>query len=271
MMPEANGKKAKMVAVCSAKGGVGRTLISVNLAIALNKKNLNISLLDGDFQFGDVSLAMDLQPTFTIKEIIEELGTVESNSINGYLTVHQSGVKVLPSPEKPEYAELVTSDVLLKVVELLRKQSDYLVVDTGIGIQDQTVDVLEQSDTILIVTNLEMTALKSTQLMLETLDKLGLRDKVTLVVNRYDMESLIKAEDVPEMIGHKQVIYLPNNFKIASQSLNLGIPLVVGQSKSNLSKAIFKTAETIISNQQHTIEGSKKKKGSVLGKMFNKK
>ncbi|GGM30591.1 hypothetical protein GCM10011351_15930 [Paraliobacillus quinghaiensis] len=253
--------KQKMIAVCSAKGGVGRTLLSVNLAIALNKKNLNVSLLDSNFQFGDVSLVMDLQPSFTIKDVIEELARIDKDSIENYVTSHASGVKVLPAPDKPEYAELITDEASLKVVDLIRQQSDYLVVDTGVGIVDQSLDIIDQADQILIVTNLEMTALKSTRLMLETLEKLGLSDKVVLVVNRYDMESLIKAEDVPDMIGHKKVIYLPNNFKIASQSLNLGVPLVSGQPKSNLSKAIFKMAETLLSDQDVTMPSNVKKKG----------
>ncbi|MFZ3577016.1 AAA family ATPase [Virgibacillus sp. DJP39] len=259
----------KMIAVCSAKGGIGRTLISVNLAIALNKKNLNVNLLDADFQFGDVSLVMDLQPSYTMKDVCEEFDRVEQGSIDHYITPHSSGVGVLPSPERPEYAELVTNEILLKVSDLLRKQSDYLVVDTGIGIQEQSLDMMEQADQILLVTNLEMTALKSTRLMLETLGKLGLRDKVILVVNRYDMDSLIKAEDIPNMLEQENVIYIPNDFKIASQSLNLGIPFVTSKTKSDLSKAFFKIAENLLSN--HKVSSGIDKKKSVVSKLFSSK
>lgn len=261
----------KIIAVCSAKGGVGRTLISVNLAVALNKKNLQVCLLDADFQFGDVSLAMDLQPSFTIKEVMEELERMNESSILNYVTTHSSGVKVLASPEKPEFAELITNESLLKVVNLIREQTDYLVVDTGVGIQEQTIDMIEKADQILLLTNLEMTALKSTRLMLETLEKLGLSEKVILVVNRYDMDSLMEATDVPEMLGHQEVLYLPNDFKIASQSLNLGIPLVISQAKSQLSKAFFKTAESIISNQGIPNGGKQKKKSFFQTKLFSKK
>lgn len=263
--PADNGK---VIAVCSAKGGIGRTLISVNLAIALNKNNLNVNLLDADFQFGDVSVAMDLQPTFTIKDVVDEINSIDGSTISNYLTNHSSGVSVLTSPERPEFAELITTDALLKVVDMLRKKSDYLIVDTGIGIQEQTLDIMEQADQIMVVTNLEMTALKSTRLMLETLDKLGVRDKVVLVINRYDMDSLIKAEEVPDMLGHKKTIYIPNDFKTASQSLNLGIPFTMSRGKSNLSKAFFKLAENLISNQDSSNEVNKSKKKS---KLFSRK
>ena len=271
MAEEVNVHNGKTIAVISAKGGVGRTLISVNLAVALNKKNLNVCLVDADSQFGDVSLAMDLQPTFTMKEIVEELGSMDAGSISNYLTSHSSGIKVVPSPEKPEYAELVNTDSLLKVVDLLRNQMDYLVVDTEVGIGDQTVDILEHAHHILIVTNLEMTALKSTKLMLETLEKLGLREKVSLVVNRFDMDSLIKAEDVPEMMGCKEAIYLPNDFKISSQSMNLGIPLVISHAHSTLSKAFFKTAENMISDDVVSSGGKQTKSSFFRTGLFKKK
>ncbi|MRH44319.1 AAA family ATPase [Aquibacillus halophilus] len=258
----------KVIAVCSAKGGIGRTLISVNLAVALNKKNLNICIVDGDLQFGDISLAMDLQPSFTIKDVVDEIDQLDAGGVGSYLTDHSSGVKVLSAPDRPEYAELVTGNVLAKTVRILQQQFDYVIVDNGIGIQDQTVDLIEHSDQILMVTNLEMTALKNTKLMLETLGQLGIRDKVRLVINRYNMESLIEADEVPKMLGENKGIYIPNNFKLASQSLNLGIPFVISQSKSDLSKAIFKMAEGLTSKDS-TFQATKKK--SILPNIFSSK
>ncbi|WP_156290347.1 AAA family ATPase [Oceanobacillus salinisoli] len=254
----AENKNGKMIVICGAKGGIGKTLVSVNLAIALSKKNMKVNLLDTDFQFGDVSLALDLQTTFTIKDVMEEQNSVDSASVSSYLTEHSSGIHVLPSPERPEYAELITKEALLSVVDLLRKQSDFLIVDTGVGIHEQSLELIEQADHIFVVTTLEMTSLKSTRLLLETFDKLGFRKKVKLVVNRYDMESLIQAEEVPEMLGYDNVIYIPNNFQIASQSLNLGIPFVVSRSRSNLSKAFYKLAESIVTNSHVSSEGKKK-------------
>ncbi|WP_138419522.1 AAA family ATPase [Aquibacillus sediminis] len=238
----------KVIAICSAKGGIGKTLHTVNLAVALAKKNLNIAILDGDFQFGDVSLAMDVQPSFTIKDVIEEIDRLDSQDIKHYLASHSSGVSILPAPEKPEYAELVTSENLQKILTLLQQQHDYVVVDNGVGIQEQTVDIIEKADQILVLTNLEMTALKNTRMMLETLEKLGLRDKVRLIINRYNMESLIKSEDVASMFEIENEFYVPNNFKVASQSINLGIPIVTSHAKSDIAKAMFKIASSLTSD-----------------------
>ncbi len=153
-------KRGEMIAVCSAKGGVGRTILTVNLAIALFKKNIKVSILDGDFQFGDIGLAMDLQSTFTIKDVMEEIESLDEYMLGSYLCKHDSGVRVLPAPDRPEYADLVTKEALNKIVDFLLQQFDYLVVDTGVGLQDQTMEVLEKADQILVVTNLEMATLE---------------------------------------------------------------------------------------------------------------
>lgn len=261
-----SSQQGKVVAVCSAKGGIGKTLISVNLAVALNKKNLNICIIDGDFQFGDVSVAMDLTPTFSIKDVVEEIDELNEDSISNYLSKHSSGVMVLPAPERPEFADLITSESVLKILNMLREQFDYIIVDSGAGIQGTTLDIMDISDEILIITNLEMTALKNTKLILETLNQLEMIEKTQLIINRYTMESLIKANDVPKMLGQENVISIPNNFKLATQSLNLGIPFVINQAKSDLAKAIFQMTEAVLSKEESLAKITEKK--SVIKKLF---
>lgn len=165
--------RGEVIAVCSAKGGIGRTILTINLAVALHKKNIPVAIMDGDFQFGDVGLALDLQNSFTIKDVIDGLAMLDQHSLQGYLSEHESGVKVLPAPERPEFADLVTKEAVKKIIELLRTNHEYIVVDTEAGLNEHTLNVIEQADQILVITNLEMTALKNTKLFLETLGALG--------------------------------------------------------------------------------------------------
>ncbi|MDQ0256983.1 pilus assembly protein CpaE [Evansella vedderi] len=259
-------KQGKLIAICSAKGGIGRTLVSVNLAVALSKKNLKVCLVDGDLQFGDVSLALDLQSSFTIQDVAEDMEGMDDHALVNYLSQHTSGVHVLPAPERPEYAELVTSEILKRVLKLLLKQHDYVVVDTAIGLQEQTIDVLELADEVIMLTNLEMTTLKNSKLMIETLEQLELREKVQLIINQYNIDSLINIDDATKMLGERRAISIANNPKIAIHSINVGIPFVIGQGKSDLSKAIFKMAESLISTKEFALE--KRKKRSILKNVF---
>jgi pilus assembly protein CpaE len=260
--------RGEMIAVCSAKGGVGRTALAVNLAVALSKNNAQIGVLDGDFQFGDVSLAMDLHPTFTMKDVIESIDTLDAYTLSSYLMHHNSGVKVLAAPDRPEYADLVTPDVLDKVAGLLLAQYDYLIVDTGAGLHEKSLQMIERADQIFLITTLEMATIKNTKLMLETLEILGLKEKVQLVVNRSTMESVIQTTEVPDLLGIESPMYIPNHFQIVSQSMNIGIPFVVNQGKTDISKAVFKMAEQLISRREITL--FKPKAASIFQSLFQK-
>lgn len=243
-------KRGEMIAVCSAKGGVGRTVMAINLAVALSKNNIQISVMDGNFQFGDVCLAMDLQSTFSIKDVVEEINSLDAYSLSNYLIHHSSGVKVLSAPDRPEFADMITLDVINKVTDMLLSQQDYLIVDTGVGLQEQSLQFIEKSDQVFVLTNLEMATIKNTKMMLETLELLGLRDKVQVVVNRSTMESVISAADVPEILEIETPIYIPNHFQIVSQSLNIGVPFVMNHAKTDVAKAVFKMAEQMISRRE---------------------
>lgn len=261
-------KRGEMIVVCSAKGGVGKTVLSVNLAVALSKKNIKISLLDGDFQFGDVSLAMDLHPTFSIKDIVEDIENLDEYTLASYLIHHDSGVRILAAPDRPEYADLITPKVTDKVCDLLLEKHDFLIVDTGVGFQENSLYLVEKADQILVVTNLEMSTLKNTKLMMETLETLGLQHKIQVVINRSTMESVIQATDVPEILGEESPIYIPNQFQMVSQSLNVGIPFVINQGKADLSKSVFKMAEQLSSRREISV--FKSKSPSFLSSLFQK-
>ncbi|WP_043933099.1 AAA family ATPase [Bacillus sp. EB01] len=255
------GAHGRMIAVCSAKGGIGRTILSVNLAVSLSKGNNTVAILDGDFQFGDVSLAMDLQHSFTIKEAVESIASLDEHRLEEYMTRHTSGVRVLPAPDRPEFADLLTKESVSKMVDFLLSRNDFVVCDTGAGLNEQTLNLIEKADEILVIATLEMAAMKNTKLLLETLGILGLRDKVRVVLNRANMESVIKAEDGAKILGEEAPIYIPNDFQICSKSLNMGTPFVISHSKSEIAKSIFKMAEIIGSNDSGT---AIKKKGKSI-------
>lgn len=240
-------KTGKVIAVVSAKGGVGQTMIATNLAIALQKKFLSIALVDGKLQFGDIAVALDLRSAITMKEVAEEMARINSSTISNYLNEHESGISVLPAPERPEFAELITKEMFLKTITLLQQHNDFVVVDCGYAFEDTTIDLLDMADEVLVITTLDMISLKNTKQLLDTFNMLGYTGKVRLILNRHNMESLIKAEDVPAMMGTDEVFYIANNFKVVSQSLNIGIPIVSRRGNSEVAKDLFKLAETIIS------------------------
>jgi pilus assembly protein CpaE len=255
------GNKGKLIVVASAKGGVGRTVMSVNLALALLKMKYDVCLLDGNFQFGDCSAALDIHPGFSIKDMVDEMSI--GDSLRGYLTEHSTGLKVIPAPPRPELAELVTNEAVEKIMKEALSEFDYVVCDTAVGLNDKTIQLMDLSDQVLVITTLEMTSLKNTRLFLETLGLLGNRSKAKIILNRSTMESVIPAGEVGNILGETEIHHVPNDFSTVYKSLNIGLPFVLSRGRPELSRAIYRLAQTVSSQREKTVT---KGKSSVLSK-----
>jgi pilus assembly protein CpaE len=181
------GEPGLVVAVFSPKGGVGRTTVAVNLAVAaateLGKK---VVVMDGSFQFGDVGVLLNLNPkSKSIADLVPELDAGEIDSIDTFVINHTSGVRVLLAPPSPEMAELITPAGVKKVLETLRRTHDLVVVDCTAFFNDTTLAILDAADVILTMLSLEITSIKNMRLFLEVAEQLGYEaGKVRLVLNR---------------------------------------------------------------------------------------
>ncbi|MEH7094844.1 AAA family ATPase [Neobacillus vireti] len=270
--PEPNqNRKGKMVVICSAKGGIGKTTLSVNLSMALRKKNVQVALLDGDFQFGDVDIAMDLGSSFSIYDALESLQTLDTFSLNRLMSTHTSGVRVLPAPDRPELADLITPEVITYITDLLLEEYDYLLVDTGTGLNDQTLTLMEKADQILLMTTLELVSIKNTKLLLRTLRLLEMIEKVKVVINRSTIDSVVQANEVLQILQIENPFYIPNNFSIASKALNIGNPFVASHSSSDIAKAVFQIAQHLDSDNPNHLPVKKPSLLETLLPMSRKK
>lgn len=252
----------EMIAVCGAVGGAGRTSVTVNLAAFLAKRERNIRIIDGDLQFGDIAMALDLQPSLTVKDIV---GNKDEKNIQDYWTVHDSGIELLAAPFRPEYADLITADKLASLTESIKASSDILLVDTEAGLTERSLQVMEKADRILLVTTPRMAALKHTRLMVETLQVLDMKQKVDVIVNQFTTESVMKANEITDLIQVESVHFLPYEYKHISESLDLGIPMVESYPKIPFSIKIGQLAEQLFPNIQ-----IKRENQSVVNKMIKR-
>jgi pilus assembly protein CpaE len=261
-------EKGEMIVFISSKGGVGKTVISVNLAVALTNKGYSTCILDGSFQFGDVNLALDIQPTLTITDMLQKEKDLQEVSLSNYLHKHVSGVRVLPPPAKPEYADLVTTSAITTICEKILEKDDFLIVDLPSGLSEHNLNFLEQADRIFLVTDLGMASLKNTKMMIRTLRMLELGEKVRVVVNKSDMESLIKASDVEDMLEVDEVYCVSNNLKVVSKSFNIGIPFVISKPNEKISSEIVALCREFDGNKPMARRRVRKKKGFI--NIFNR-
>ncbi len=166
----------RVVAVFSPKGGVGRTTIAVNIAVAAaSEPGAEVVLVDGSFQFGDVGVLLNLNPkNKSIADLVPELEAGgEPDSLDTFVITHSTGTKVLLAPPSPEMAELVTPAAIRRVLDVLRSRSDLVIVDCAAAFSDSTLAVLDTADVILTVLTLEITSIKNMRLFLEVADQLG--------------------------------------------------------------------------------------------------
>ncbi|RLQ84895.1 hypothetical protein D9754_16635 [Planomicrobium sp. Y74] len=239
-------KTGELVLICSAVGGVGKTAITANLAILLTKQTLRTVIVDGNLQFGDIALALDIDPVITIKEVVEQNG---SQNITEYCLLHKSGIRLLAGPTRPEYAELITADALASATEAVRKLADVVLVEVSPGFTEQNMLLMDKADSIILVTTPGMPALKNTKLMIETLASLGMQNKISLIVNKSDAPSIMTSPDISELFQIERTSFLPYFPKEIAHSMDIGVPLTVGNPKHRFSKQLQKLADQHFSSR----------------------
>ena len=260
-----------IVAVFSPKGGVGRTTVAVNLAVAaateLGKK---VALMDGSFQFGDVGVLLNLNPkSKSIADLIPELEAGELDSIDTFVIDHTSGVRVLLAPPSPEMAEMITPAGVKKVLETLRRTHDLVVVDCTSFFNDTTLAILDAADVILTMLSLEITSIKNMRLFLEVTEQLGYESgKVRLVLNRADSTLGIRVADVEQSIGRKVDETIVSDGRSVVYALNRGIPFFISNREAQVSQDILRLARSVVGERAGAAAGADSRKSAHKKSLF---
>jgi len=248
--PAAAREPGRVVAVFSPKGGVGRTTIAVNTAVAAaSEPDCDVVLVDGSFQFGDVGVLLNLNPrNKSIAELVPELEAGgDPDSLDTFVITHSTGVRVLLAPPSPEMAELVTPAAIRRVLEVLRAKSDLVVVDCAAAFSDSTLAILDVADVILTVLTLEITSIKNMRLFLEVAEQLGYpSDKMELVLNRADSALGIRVADVEHSIGRKVDHTVVSDGRCVVYALNRGVPFFVSNREAQVSQDILRLARALL-------------------------
>jgi pilus assembly protein CpaE len=246
--PAGSGDPAMVAAVFSPKGGVGRTTISVNVAVAAAQAGKKVCLVDASFQFGDVGVLLNLNPrNKSIADLASELQAGESyDSLDPFLVTHSSGVRVLLAPPTPEQAELVNPPAIKRVLEMLRNEFELVVVDCPSSFNEPTLAVLDEADIILTLLTLEITSVKNMRLFLEVCEQLGYGpEKIRLVLNRADSTLGIRVADVEHSIGRKVDHTIVSDGRSVVYALNRGVPFFVSNREAQVSQDIHRLAMAV--------------------------
>lgn len=251
-------KLGRVVTVFSTKGGVGKTTIATNLAAELAKRsNRSVVLVDLDLQFGDIAIMLDTVPVRTIADIARE-EEVDSEIVEACLFTHDTGIRVLPSPLRPEQSEIVTGRHVEAILGLLAESFDFIVIDLPQGLADISLTAMDAADIIFLITSLELPAIKNAGICLEIMDALGYEDdKVKLVVNRSSKEIGVDIGEMENALKRTVDIHIPSDGRLVVQSVNKGVPFVLSNPTAKVSLAIKDLARIV----DHQSGGERTEKG----------
>lgn len=236
-------KDALIIAVFGSKGGVGKTTVAVNLATVLAQKGKRTALLDFDLQFGDASIFLDLENKHGISELVQE-GSITKEIIRSYLSLHRTGLSLLPSSERPEYAEMVQSSHGESIIAGIAKGYDFVFIDLSTQMNDLSLMALEKADKILHVINPDISTLRNAKKTHELMKALKLDHKIQVVLNK-ENSSTITAKEIAELMNIKFLAKIPVEGKHAVASLNRGIPVVINVPRCPMSKKLIDLATKI--------------------------
>ena len=233
-------EQGNLIAVYSGKGGLGSTSIAVNLAqsFAGVQKDSRVALVDLVVAGGDVRVFLNLKPSYDISHLIAKGSQVDAELLNSVLTPCPGGVWALPTGDSPEDQDMFDSSAVSSILSLLRQHFAVTVVDCEHHLSEATLTALDAADRIVLVTQLTVPALRSTQRSLAVCRRLGYDEsKLCVVINRYQSGDVLPVKDAEDLLQTQVYWKLPNDYRLSAASLTKGVPVTTEDPNSKLARS----------------------------------
>jgi len=247
MEPDAR-LRGMLVAVYSGKGGLGTTSVAVNLATAIAKEHpeAQVALVDFVVVGGDIRVMLDLKPTYDIGDLVMKVDRIDGDLLSSLMTTGPAGMRILPSSDRPEVQDLIDGAATSTILAQLRAHFHYVVLDLEHYLGERTIGALDMADRIMLVTQLSVPALRSTQRTLDLFNRLGYPPtKVHVVVNRSNAESALTIGDAETVLGRRIAAKLPNDFSACAEATTKGVPVLEHAPGSSLADSFRQLAVTL--------------------------
>ena len=244
------GGNAELVVVFSGKGGVGKSLIATNLAVALAADGERVALVDLDLQFGDVAVMLHVESHPTAIDALAQQGDqIDADFIEEVMATGPEGVRALLAPASPEFADLVNTANLRAILRELAKGYDHIVVDTPSHLEERNLEAIEMADQIIVVTSFNFPAIKDTKVTLKLLQSLGVdRDKISVVLNQTRAKVTFQRAEVEESLRFRVLVVLPFEPRV-DDCIDNGRQIVTAEPKAEFSKQFRVLVDQVAGNE----------------------
>jgi pilus assembly protein CpaE len=235
----------KLFTVVGAKGGVGKSVIAANCAIALARSH-RVALVDCSLQFGDIGVLLNVSAERTIADLAANNAIADHDVIHEVMVEGPGGIRVLAAPASPELADYVTTQHLRALIDQLRKSFDFIVVDTASHLSEISLDLVEMADKVVLVTDLSATAVKNARLLQTVMGVLKVdAERFVLVINHREGAGELPRTYVEDVLKTSATVEIPYDPAVVATSIGRGVPFVLAQPQSPVAIRIVGLAEAL--------------------------
>jgi pilus assembly protein CpaE len=238
--------EGKIMVVYSAKGGVGCSMLATNIAVGLDTADTPTVLVDAALQFGDVAVSLNLQAKNSFIDLASRAEELDAEFVDEVLLRHNTGLRVLAAPPRPEVADEVTAGQVRNVIQFLKQNFAYVIVDTSSNMDDITLAVLDVADLLITIATPEIPSIKDTRLLFDLLGVLEFpKERIFFVLNKTDKRSGISSDAVSENLKCTVDAEIPLDERAITTSINRGSPLLLSDKGQPAAKSIFSILRSI--------------------------
>lgn len=236
-------RRTRVTTVINSKGGAGATLIASNLAHMMSAvSDRAVALIDMDIQFGTLPLYLDLYPQRGLSQVLAQIGDLDSVALDTFFVKHASGVHVLGhTGDNSLHVEEVPASAIDRLLEIISERHEEVVIDLPRRIDAASVAAIERSDRVVLVVQQSLTTLRDASRLLSILrkDLAVARDRICVVVNRYDKNAAVTLKDIEKALSTSDLVQVPNDFRVVSDCINTGAPLYDYARNAPVTKALL--------------------------------
>lgn len=238
----------QIVLVFSGKGGIGKSMLALNLAAAMARDlEGTTALVDFDLQFGDLGVMLGLDASRNVYQVVEAFPNVDIDFINALMPEAPGGLRVLLGPPSPEFADLVTAEHTRAVLQILQGAYDHIVVDTDSHLGEVTLEAIERAGQIVVLADLSLPAVKEARLALRVFNRLGINsDRIKLVLNRADVSAGITATQIESSLEIKVAAKLPTDVKTVQKATQRADAFVTLTPNAEISQRVRELAVSLV-------------------------